>query len=59
MLGISLGGNVPQGVNIQAVTIWIYKTYFLAAGDKGITGISSKIKIDRKTNEMSQLGKSE
>jgi hypothetical protein len=56
MLGLSLGGGVPQGLNIESTTIWIYKTYFLAAADRAMTGINSKIRIDRKSHEISQLG---
>jgi hypothetical protein len=56
MLGLSLGGTVPQGINIESTTIWIYKTHFLAAADRAMTGINSKISIDRKSHEISQLG---
>jgi hypothetical protein len=58
MLGLSLGGDIPQGINIEAITIWIYKSYFLASANKAITGINSKIRIDRKTHEIMQLGRS-
>lgn len=59
MLGLSLGGSVPQGLNIESTTIWIYKTHFLAAADRAMTGINSKIRIDRKSHEISQLGLNE
>ena len=59
MLGIpslALGPQVPLGINIETMTIWIYKAHFLVSADKQATGIMSKIKIDRKTCDILQLG---
>lgn len=54
MLGLS--GQIPQGINIESTTIWVYKSSFLVAADKKMTGINSKIKIDRRTSDILQLG---
>jgi hypothetical protein len=57
MLGLSLG-QYPQGLNIESTSVWIYKTFFFVAASREMTGINSKIKIDRKTHDILQLGRS-
>jgi hypothetical protein len=56
MLGLSLGGEGRQGIKIESTTVWIYKSSFIVTADKQITGINSKIKIDRKNADILQLG---
>jgi hypothetical protein len=57
MLGTTLGNTESIGVNIEAVSISIYKDYFIVSANQKITGITSKIRIDRKTQDIFQLGK--
>lgn len=56
MLGLTLGSTESVGVNIEAINISIYKDYFIVSAVQKITGITSKIKIDRKTQDILQLG---
>ena len=56
MLGLSLGNPETSGINLETVKIYVYKTFFFVEANRQITGINSKIKIDRKNYDILQLG---
>lgn len=56
MLGLGLGAPLALGINLETIKIYVYKTFFFVEANRQITGINSKIKIDRKNFEILQLG---
>jgi hypothetical protein len=52
MLGFGLGETQPPGINIEAFKIYIYKKFFILTANKNITGITTKIKIDKQTSNI-------
>ena len=43
-------------INLEAVSVDIYPHEFIIAADEKTTGVKSKLKIDRKTQGITQLG---
>lgn len=57
MLGSPLKSNMNEKVNIEAINLYIYKEYFLLEPNMKITGMTSMLRIDRKTQDIVQLSK--
>jgi hypothetical protein len=57
MLGLTFGSTENVGVNIEAINISIYKDYFIVSANQKLTGITSQLKIDRRTHDILQLGR--
>ena len=56
MLAYPIQEQEYKGTNLEAFTVYLYKDFFLIAASKELTGITSKIRINKHSKNITQLG---